>query len=122
MDEPRPDRSRRAPRSLAEAQQEGRRLRDRVPRRAHGTFGPAERDPIAILASQHEDRLADLVPIRVGRMLQSPFAFFRGAAAIMAADLAGEARTGTELVVCGDAHLANFGLHASPDRRDGGRR
>jgi len=50
-------------------------------------------------------------------MLQSPFAFFRGAAAIMAADLAGEVRTGTELVVCGDAHLANFGLHASPDRR-----
>ena len=69
------------------------------------------------LASQAESRVPELVPIRHGRMLSSPFAFFRGAAAIMAGDLAGAPRTGLEVQLCGDAHLSNFGGFAAPDRR-----
>lgn len=80
-------------------------------------FDPLDRDPVAILEQQHLDRVPELVPVRVGRMVQSPFAFFRGAAAVMADDLAGTAVTGTHVVACGDAHLANFGLYASPERR-----
>jgi uncharacterized protein (DUF2252 family) len=114
----RPSRPAERPLSLGEAQEAGRALRARLPRRDLAAFEPAAgRDPVAVLASQNEDRVADLVPIRVGRMLQSPFAYLRGSAAVMAADLAGEARTGAEVVICGDAHLANFGLHAAPDRR-----
>lgn len=75
------------------------------------------RDPLQILARQDESRLADLVPIRYGRMLASPFAFFRGAAAVMAADLATTSAVGIEAQLCGDAHLSNFGVFSAPDRR-----
>jgi uncharacterized protein (DUF2252 family) len=88
-----------------------------MPRRAHADFAVPERDPVAILERQHASRLPDLVPVRVGRMLQSPFAFYRGAAAVMAFDLSGARVTGCRVLACGDAHLANFGLFASPERR-----
>jgi uncharacterized protein (DUF2252 family) len=74
-------------------------------------------DPVEILMLQARTRTPALVPIRYGRMLRSPFAFFRGAAAIMAADLAGTEVSGTRVQLCGDAHLANFGVFAAPDRR-----
>lgn len=75
------------------------------------------RDPLAILRQQDESRVPELVPIRYGRMLASPFAFFRGGAAVMAADLATTPNTGVEAQLCGDAHLSNFGVFAAPDRR-----
>jgi len=98
---------------------EGRARRDAVPRSAHGELitAPA-RDPLAILAAQNRDRLADLVPVRWGRMAQSPFAFLRGAAAVMAADLAETPTTGLSVQTCGDAHLMNFGGFATPERRE----
>ncbi|MGD9570963.1 MAG: DUF2252 domain-containing protein [Thermoleophilia bacterium] len=77
---------------------------------------PADRDPVAIIESQHASRLQELVPVRVGRMLQSPFAYYRGTAAVMAADLAGAPSTGIDVVSCGDAHVSNFGFFASPER------
>jgi uncharacterized protein (DUF2252 family) len=88
-----------------------------MPRSSHGEWEPAVRDPLQILARQDESRLAQLVPIRYGRMLASPFAFFRGAAAVMAADLAATRAVGIEAQLCGDAHLANFGIFSAPDRR-----
>jgi uncharacterized protein (DUF2252 family) len=103
--------------SLAEALAQGRALRSQLPRQAHATFAAVDRDPVEILADQHRTRLADLVPIRIGRMLQSPFAYYRGAAAVMARDLGAEVRTGVNVVVCGDAHVSNFGLFASAERR-----
>ena len=85
------------------------------PRRL-GAAGP--RDPLAILAAQDETRVPELVPIRYGRMLASPFAFFRGAAAVMAADLgATPTHRARRSQLCGDAHLSNFGVFAAPDRR-----
>jgi uncharacterized protein (DUF2252 family) len=105
------------PRSIEDALAEGRALRRDVPRRAHASPAQAERDAVAILMEQNETRLADLVPIRIGRMLQSPFSYYRGTAAVMAYDLGQERRTGVDLVVCGDAHVSNFGLFAAPDRR-----
>lgn len=95
----------------------GRRLRKSLPRRALGDLVlPVGRDPIGILEDQHASRLQDLVPVRVGRMLQSPFSFYRGTAAIMAADLRGAPTTDLEVVSCGDAHISNFGFFASPER------
>ena len=90
-----------------------------TPPAAHAGYTPAEdrRDPIAILEQQAESRVPELVPIRHGRMLASPFAFYRGAAAVMSADLAGTPDSGLRVQLCGDAHLANFGLFASPERR-----
>jgi uncharacterized protein (DUF2252 family) len=89
-----------------------------VPRSRHGAWkpGPDRTDPLDILALQATTRLPDLVPIRYGRMAASAFAFFRGAAAVMAADLASEDQTGLEVQLCGDAHLSNFGGFASPER------
>jgi uncharacterized protein (DUF2252 family) len=97
----------------------GRRMRKAVPRRAQATWEPrADRvDPVEVLIASNEDRLPELVPIRIGRMLASPFAFLRGSAAVMAADLAGSPSTGSRVQLCGDAHLANFGVFASPERR-----
>jgi uncharacterized protein (DUF2252 family) len=97
----------------------GKQLRKDVPRSAHGKWKPeAQRpDPIAILEQQAAVRVPDLVPIRYGRMLESPFAFFRGGAAIMAWDLAHSATTRIRVQCCGDAHLVNFGAFAAPDRR-----
>lgn len=104
--------------SQADVRRAGRERRAEVKRSTLGLFRPSrERDPLAILADQNETRLPELVPVRMGRMLESPFAFYRGGAAVMAADLADEPRTGIDVVVCGDAHIANFGLYASPERR-----
>ncbi|MFC0531541.1 DUF2252 domain-containing protein [Phytohabitans kaempferiae] len=91
--------------------------RGRLPRAGLAVLQlPEERDPVGILERQHDSRLADLIPVRVGRMLQSPFAFYRGSAAIMASDLADAPTTGIDVVSCGDAHISNFGFYASPER------
>jgi uncharacterized protein (DUF2252 family) len=96
---------------------DGKAARAAVPRSAHGGWELASRDPLEILARQDEDRVPELVPIRYGRMLASPFAFFRGAAAVMAADLAQTPTTALTAQLCGDAHLSNFGVFSAPDRR-----
>jgi uncharacterized protein (DUF2252 family) len=103
--------------SIEEARRLGRSLRSTLRRRDQAELVPLDRDPVAIIESQHATRLPHLVPIRVGRMLQSPFAYYRGTAAVMAADLADAPRTRHHVVICGDAHIANFGLFASPERR-----
>jgi uncharacterized protein (DUF2252 family) len=95
----------------------GKAMRKEVPRSSHAEWKASPRDPIKILAEQDGSRVQELVPIRYGRMLASPFAFFRGAAAVMAADLAQTPTTALEAQLCGDAHLANFGVFAAPDRR-----
>jgi len=97
----------------------GRTARGEVPRSVHADWepGPERRDPIALLEEQAQTRLPELGPIRYGRMLVSPFAFFRGAAYLMAADLADTPRAGLHTQLCGDAHLSNFGIYAAPDRR-----
>jgi uncharacterized protein (DUF2252 family) len=104
---------------VAERSAEGKAARSGAPRSAHGEWeaGSDRADPIAILERQAESRLPDLVPIRYGRMAASPFAFFRGAAAVMAADLAPTPASGLRVQSCGDAHLSNFGAFAAPDRR-----
>jgi uncharacterized protein (DUF2252 family) len=97
----------------------GRARRQQVPRAEHARWEPPpdRPDPIAILEEQAVTRVPDLVPIRYGRMLTSPFAYFRGAAAPMAWDLAHTPTTGIRVQACGDAHLLNFGMFAAPDRR-----
>lgn len=97
----------------------GKAARAEVPRSRHAEFeAPADRaDPIALLEDQAKTRVPELVPIRYGRMLVSPFTFYRGAAKIMAHDLAGTPRSGLTVQCCGDAHLSNFGVFASPERR-----
>ena len=104
-------------RPLDRARADGKAARRALPRREQGAVTHTERDPVAILAEQNVTRVPALVPIRIGRMLQSPFAFYRGAAAVMANDLAATPVTGRYVVSCGDAHLSNFGLFASPERR-----
>ncbi|MDH6216512.1 DUF2252 domain-containing protein [Streptomyces pseudovenezuelae] len=96
----------------------GRAARKRVSRSAHAHWiPPVDRpDPVAVLERQGRDRLPELLPIRYGRMAASPFAFLRGAAAVMAGDLASRPHTGLTVQLCGDAHLLNFGLYASPER------
>src|SRR6478609_6935600 len=97
----------------------GVQARVRAPLDSHAEL-PARRDrtdPVAVLQAQAASRVAQLVPIRYGRMLVSPFTFFRGAAAVMAADLADTPTSGLMCQVCGDAHLSNFGVFASPERR-----
>ncbi len=96
----------------------GRAARTAVPRAAHGDWiGPSDRaDPIALLEAQASTRVPELVPIRYGRMLSSPFAFYRGAAAVMASDLAGSPASGLMVQACGDAHACNFGIYATPER------
>ena len=97
---------------------EGKDARAHTPRSSHAEWkAPKDReDPVAILEAQAESRVAELVPIRYGRMLVSPFTFYRGAAAIMAADLAQTPVSGMRVQLCGDAHLSNFGIFASPER------
>jgi uncharacterized protein (DUF2252 family) len=97
----------------------GKTARAAVPRSSHAVFDPpADRpDPIGLLEEQAASRVPELVPIRYGRMLASPFAFYRGAALIMASDLAATPVSGIRVQLCGDAHLSNFGVFASPDRR-----
>jgi uncharacterized protein (DUF2252 family) len=106
-------------RSLAERAAWGKAARAEVPRSAHGEWLPpaGRRDPLELLEEQAASRVPELVPIRYGRMLVSPFAFYRGAAAVMAADLSRSPRTGLQVQLCGDAHLSNFGGFAAPDRR-----
>ena len=90
-----------------------------MPRNQHGDWSaPSGRgDPVEILEEQAASRVPELVPIRYGRMLVSPFTFYRGAADLMATDLAGAPRTALRVQLCGDAHLSNFGAFAAPDRR-----
>jgi len=97
----------------------GRAARDRAPRSSHASWAPASDrpDPVETLQQQARTRVPELVPIRHGRMLVSAFAFYRGAAAIMAADLANSPGSGIEAQLCGDAHLENFGTFAAPDRQ-----
>jgi uncharacterized protein (DUF2252 family) len=97
---------------------DGRSRRDVVSRGAHGDWSAAadRRDPIDVLVASNEGRLEELVPIRFGRMAVSPFTFLRGSAAVMAADLAAVPTTGLEVQACGDCHLMNFGLFATPER------
>jgi len=105
--------------SVAERAARGKAARAEVPRSSHAVFEPAAHrlDPIELLERQADARVPELVPIRYGRMLVSPFTFYRGAALIMASDLAATPRSGLLAQCCGDAHLSNFGLYASPERR-----
>jgi uncharacterized protein (DUF2252 family) len=105
--------------SSDERRAEGKALRDEASREGHGHWKPPKdrRDPVDILNEANEGRLPDLIPIRFGRMMQSPFAFYRGSAAIMAADLAAMKSPGIRVQACGDAHLSNFGGFATPERR-----
>ncbi|MFD0368049.1 DUF2252 domain-containing protein [Streptomyces sp. NPDC127114] len=102
----------------SERAERGKAARKRVPRSSHGRWIPSSQrpDPVTVLERESVDRLPDLVPIRYGRMMVSPFAFLRGAAAVMAADLAAQRHTGLTVQLCGDAHLLNFGVYASPER------
>jgi uncharacterized protein (DUF2252 family) len=97
----------------------GRSLRTEVPRSSHAELpsARADRDPLSLLRADDTTRVPDLLPIRYARMAVSPFAFFRGASMVMAADLADTPRTGLTVQACGDAHLSNFGVFASPERR-----
>jgi uncharacterized protein (DUF2252 family) len=104
--------------SIEERIAAGKKLREKFPRTKMGQFKPAanRKDPVSILEKQAKTRLQELVPIRYARMLKSPFAFFRGGAAIMAADLAKSKTTGINVQLCGDVHVANFGVFASAER------
>jgi uncharacterized protein (DUF2252 family) len=105
--------------SPADRAAEGKAARAEVPRASHGDWEPApgRRDPVELLEEQAQTRVPELVPIRYGRMLASAFTFYRGAAAIMAMDLAETPQSGLRVQACGDAHLSNFGIFAAPDRR-----
>jgi uncharacterized protein (DUF2252 family) len=105
-------------RTASERRAEGKALREEVSREAHGGWKPprGRRDPVELLLESNEGRILDLVPIRHGRMVQSPFSFFRGSAVLMAADLAHTPKSGIKVQACGDAHLMNFGAFATPDR------
>jgi uncharacterized protein (DUF2252 family) len=103
----------------AERAARGKEARAQVPRDAHAMFDPTSgrQDPIALLEQQAQSRVPELVPIRWGRMMVSPFTFFRGAALPMASDLAATPASGLAVQACGDAHLSNFGLFGSAERR-----
>lgn len=105
-------------RSRDERLNAGRELRDRVPRQSHAEWKPPlnRRDPVEVLEQSNQNRLPGLVPIRYGRMLVSPFTFLRGSAGLMASDLAITPTTGLRVQACGDCHLLNFGLFATPER------
>src|SRR5580693_1907117 len=104
--------------SLDERLAQGRTARDRTPPSSHAGWSPAadRPDPVGLLEDQDRTREPDLVPVRHGRMMVSPFTFYRGAARIMASDLGGTPTAGLGVQLCGDAHLSNFGLFASPER------
>ena len=107
------------PMSPAERAAAGKAARAAVPRESHAAFGPqsGRPDPVALLEEQARSRIPELIPLRYGRMLASPFSYYRGAALPMAADLATTPVSGLTVQVCGDAHLSNFGLYASPERK-----
>ena len=104
---------------VADRMARGKALRERSPRKAQAEWKPPAKraDPIDLLIENSRGRLEDLVPIRYGRMLANPFAFYRGAAAIMASDLSHTPSTGLTLQACGDCHLVNFGGFATAERR-----
>lgn len=104
--------------SYDERYEMGKALREKTPRSSHGPWEPPSdrRDPVELIEETNRDRVPDLVPIRYGRMLKDPFAFLRGSAALMAADLSTTLSTGIRVQACGDCHLANFGLFATPER------
>jgi len=106
-------------RTVEERAARGRAARASVPRASHAAWQPADDrpDPIALLEEQATTRVQELVPIRYGRMMVSPFTFYRGAAYVMASDLATSPRSGIRVQLCGDAHLSNFGAFATPERR-----
>jgi uncharacterized protein (DUF2252 family) len=106
-------------RSVAERSAQGQALRKQAPRAHHAAWKKAAHraDPLEILRSEDAGRMPELVPIRYGRMLASPFAFFRGAAGVMAADLARTPACGVKVQACGDCHLLNFGGFATPERQ-----
>ncbi len=99
---------------------EGKRLRDKCPRQSHAVWkAPDNRsDPVALMIESSKGRIPKLIPIRYGRMMQTPFTFYRGAALNMAADLATTPVTGSRVQACGDCHLLNFGVYATPERRE----
>ncbi len=105
--------------SEAESKAKGKAARGKAPRESHSVFEAARDrpDPITLLEEQARTRVPELVPIRHGRMLVSPFTFFRGAALIMASDLSTTPRSGLTAQICGDAHLSNFGVFGSPERQ-----
>ena len=105
--------------SADERRTAGKALRKAVPRASHGGWKPPKhrRDPIDLLNESNEGRFAQLIPIRYERMAQSSFNFFRGSAAVMAADLASTPQSGLQVQACGDAHLLNFGCFATPERK-----
>ena len=107
------------PKAVEPRMEEGRSERESVPVDAHAEWSPpADRpDPVAVLEGQNASRVPDLLPIRHGRMIVSPFTFYRGGAGIMAWDLSRTPTTGLRAQCCGDAHLSNFGVFAAPDRR-----
>ncbi len=101
-----------------ERRAKGKALRGQTPRSSHGDWKPAadRPDPLSLLQAQDKGRLQHLLPIKYGRMVASPFAFLRGSAVVMASDLAASPVTGLDAALCGDAHLANFGIFATPER------
>lgn len=103
----------------SERRKSAKALRKKIPHESHGDWSPAadRADPIRLLQKQDESRLHHLVPIKYGRMLASPFAFLRGSAVVMASDLLDTPVTGLKAQLCGDAHISNFGLFASPERK-----
>ena len=105
--------------TVAERIQAGREARKVHPRARMGTYEPApdRQDPVATLVAQEGQRVTELLPLRHSRMAVSPFAYLRGAAAVMAADLGAAPNSGLTVQLCGDAHLLNLGLFAAPDRR-----
>ena len=104
--------------SVSERMAWGKALRKQTPRAAHAIYEKRKSrpDPIEILERQNASRVRSLVPVRYGRMLANPFAFLRGAAAIMASDLSKSPVSGTRVAACGDAHVKNFGVYASAER------
>lgn len=105
-------------RTLTDRRAAGKKLRIKVPRSSHSVWAPAadRPDPLSLLEEQNRSRLAHLVPLRYERMVASPFTFLRGSAVVMAQDLAATPVTGISVQVCGDAHLSNFGIYATPER------
>src|SRR2546429_946135 len=102
--------------TLAERYARGTALRKKTPREKHADLrGPADRDPVAILAAGDRTRVPELIPVRYERMLASPFAFLRGAAAVMGEDLKHQVIPGVSVQACGDCHLMNFGAFATPE-------
>ena len=114
-----PEKNGNEPHESVHRRKRGKELRKTVPRASHAEWSPSEDrvDSINLLQEQDASRVQNLVPIKYGRMLESAFAFFRGTAALMAADLSSSPTTGLQAWICGDAHLSNFGIFASPERR-----